>query len=62
MFGRHLNGEMSLRILKEAIGNGERRKEDGQGKEYAKNLACRIQRFVFRVFLAISLISLLGFA
>ncbi|KAL8089293.1 putative F-box protein At2g36090 [Apium graveolens] len=57
-----LNGEMSLRILKEAMENGERRKENGQGKEYAKNLDCRRQRVVFWLFLAIFLISLLWFA
>lgn len=62
MVKSRLNGEMSLRILKEAMENGERRKENGQGKEYAKNLDCRRQRFVFWVFLAITLISLLWFA
>lgn len=62
MVRSRLNGEMSFRILKEAMENGERRKENGQGKEYAKNLDWRKERFVFWVFLAISLISLLWFA
>ncbi|KAK1356836.1 hypothetical protein POM88_050092 [Heracleum sosnowskyi] len=46
MVRSRLNGEMSLRILKEAMENGDRRKENGQGKEYAKNLDCRRQSLI----------------
>ncbi|KAL1823749.1 hypothetical protein ACET3Z_010527 [Daucus carota] len=63
MVRSRLNGELSLRILQEAMENGERRKESGQGKEmYAKSLDFKRQRFVFWVFFASFLISLFWLA
>lgn len=61
MVRSRLNGELGLRILKEAMEKGERKKGNGQGKEFAKNLDSRRQRFVFWLILAISLFSLLWF-
>lgn len=58
MVKMRLNGEMSLRILKEAMESGDRSKENGQGKEiYAKFSNYETQRFIFWVFFAISVIS-----
>lgn len=59
MVKMRVNGEMSLRILKQAMQRGERRKEFGQGKEmYAKySNSEQRQRFIFWVFFAISMIT-----
>lgn len=58
MVKMRVNGEMSLRILKEALDSGYRRKENGQGKEmYAKHSNSTRRRFIFWVFFAIFMIS-----
>lgn len=57
MVRSRLNGKMSLRILKEAMESGERRKECGQWEEYAKKLDCTRHKFVSWVLLAVSSIS-----
>lgn len=58
MVEMRVNGEESLRILKEAMKSDDKRKENGHGKQiYARHVNFTRERFIFWVSFAIFIIS-----